>query len=81
MRLYVARDLTGGLYIFNEKPVYHPQSGCFVSSNEPYDSPFSMMKLDDSIFPSVKAGKEPKEVVLTLVYQCEDDIEKGGKNG
>lgn len=81
MKLYVARDASGALYLYYEKPVYYPESGYFYSVDEKTLFPFDTMRLDDSIFPSVKAGKEPKEVVLTLVCQCEDDIEKGGENG
>lgn len=81
MKFYVARDLTGALYLFNEKPVYHPQSGCFVSSNEPYEAPFSMMKLGDEMFPHIKTKDSPKEVQITLAYEWGCDIEKGGGNG
>ena len=81
MKFYVARDLTGALYLFNEKPVYHPQSGGFLPDHEFYGDPFDMLKLDDEMFPQIKTKDSPKEVQITLVYECGCDIEKGGENG
>lgn len=75
MKLYVARDMTGELYLYNFRPLYDRRTGCFGEDGHKITKPFDMLKLSDAIFQNVKRGETPKEVIITLAY-CQESGEK-----
>ena len=60
MKLYIARDEEGNLYLYDNLPIkkeeyFQPQRG------------YDMMKLDDRLFPEVIFNNSPQEVELKLI--------------
>lgn len=81
MKLWIARDESGDLYLYAKCPVFNVNTGNFVLEKRSHIEPFTMLKLRNGCFPNVKAGEKPKEVNVTLMYECGCDIKKGGENG
>lgn len=81
MKLWIARDESGDLYLYAKCPVFNVNTGNFVLEKRSHIRPFTMLKLRNGYFPNVKAGEKPKELIVTLRYECENNIEKGGENG
>jgi hypothetical protein len=60
MKLWIARDKNGELYLYNTRP---KKLSRFFGYNSGYDS----MLLDESLFPEVTFENSPQEVELKLV--------------
>lgn len=61
MKLWIARDKGGSLYLFKKKPVLVTFDGVEVfDSNEEY------FEIDSKLYSSVTVENSPKEVTITL---------------
>ena len=60
MRLWIARDLNGLLYLYDNMPEKHGEF--FVSSNG-----YNEIPLDERLLPEVTFENSPREVELKLV--------------
>lgn len=59
MKLYVARDFGGGLYLFPEKPILRTDYKYWDGDN--------WFKIDQDLFPEVTFENSPQEVELKLI--------------
>jgi len=59
LTLWIARDKTGGLYVYTNRPV-RIASGFFVAHGGEY------MKIEPTKFPDLKWEDEPKEITIEL---------------
>lgn len=69
MMIYVARDLTGDLYAYNEEPLRDIGHGCFVCRENLWKEDGRLLELDKSLFPKVTWENSPQKAVLTLLYE------------
>ena len=58
MKLWIARDIDGGLYLFETKPFLDPYND--------WDSDDNYWSIDEKQFPEVTFGNSPQEVELKL---------------
>ena len=60
MSLYIARDVYGTLYLYDNTPI---KKGIYFQPQRGYD----MMELDDRLFPEITFANSPQEVELKLI--------------
>ena len=60
MKLWIARDRSGGLWMFESKPIKARE----MFTQQPFSQIYS---IDDSLFPEVTFDNSPMEVELKLI--------------
>lgn len=77
MKLYIARDINGDLYLYNSKPIWDEKSGCFMCRESAQAKGFHTLRLDEGLFPFILRGAYSQYVALeTYSYEI-----KAGKEG
>ena len=67
MTLWVARDIDGGLYLYNYEPCKNKISGKFTCCIKPNGEWSEEYELNSHLFPEVTFENSPKKVELKLI--------------
>ena len=62
MKMWIARDFGGGLYLFPEKPILMTDYKCWDGED--------WYKIDRDLFPEITFENSPMEVELKLIDKC-----------
>ena len=69
MRLWLARDLDGMLFLYTKKPKYHSRCEMFFAIDGDWIN-LSECNMDD--FPEVTVENSPMEVEIKLIEKCKE---------
>ena len=66
MKLWIARDKDGGLYLYNYEPYKNKVSGRFTCSIKPNSKWSEEYELNSHLFPELTFENSPQEVELVI---------------
>ena len=76
MKVWIARDADGGLFMYPKKPNKH--GTFFLVAQE--DGPNGNWELPGHLLPEVTWENSPKEYMITIdIYELKAQIKKGGE--
>lgn len=79
MKVWIARDADGGLFMFSKKP--KRMSTFFMRNNSEDEESTGLWPLPEGALQEVTWENSPKEYMVTInIYELKAQIKKGGVN-
>lgn len=80
MKVWIARDADGGLFMFSKKP--KKMSTFFMRNNSEDEESTGLWPLPESALQEVTWENSPKEYEMVMdIFELKAQIKKGGNNG